>query len=150
MTESPTCLLDTNVVSEMMKQAPDPTVSEFLDRELRREVLGLAVITVFEILNGIGRLPGGQRRDTIAAGFEGVLTHLFDNRIIAWDEAAARASAVIMEKRRRMGESLDDHFQDAMLAGIALNRNLKIVTRNDREFQNTGVTILNPWQASET
>ena len=147
MVDSPTCLLDTNIVSEMMKQAPDPAVSGFLDRELRHEVLGLAVITVFEILNGIARLPAGQRRDTIAAGFGGVLTHLFDNRIVAWDEAAARASAAIMEKRRRMGEPLDDHFQDTMLAGTAYHRNLKIVTRNDREFRNTGVTVLNPWQA---
>ena len=145
MADSPTCLLDTNIVSEMMKRVPDPVVSRFLDRESRQEVFGLAVITVFEILNGIGRLPEGQRRDTIAAGFDGVLSHLFHNRIVAWDEAAARASAAIVEKWRRMGEPLDDHFQDAMLAGIAHHRNLKVVTRNDREFRNTGITVLNPW-----
>ena len=146
MTDSVTCLLDTNVVSELMKQRPDPVVSEYLDVKLKREVLGLAVITVFEILNGIGRLPAGRRRETIAAGFEGVLTTLFDDRIVSWGLSDAAACAEIMENRRRSGESLDDHFQDAMLAGTAFNRNLKIVTRNDGEFRNIGVTVLNPWR----
>ena len=147
MTDTVTCLLDTNVVSELMKQRPDSTVSEYLDVKLKREVIGLAVITVFEILNGIGRLPAGRRREAIAAGFEGVLTTLFDDRIVSWSLSDAAACAEIMERRRRTGEPLDDHFQDAMLAGTAYNRNLKIVTRNDGEFRNTGVTVLNPWRA---
>ena len=146
MTDSVTCLLDTNVVSELMKQHPDPVVSEYLDVKLRREVLGLAVITVFEVLNGIGRLPTGRRRETIAAGFEGVLTTLFDDRIVSWGLSDAAACAEIMENRRRSGEPLDDHFQDAMLAGTAFNRNLKIVTRNDGEFRKIGLTVLNPWR----
>lgn len=140
-------LLDANVFSEMMKAAPEPAVANFLDYSLHKDGIGLATITIFEIFNGIGRLPPGRRRDGLSASFEGLLRDYFEDKIFDWTADDARACAAIMEKRQRAGESLDAHLEDAMLAGVALNRKLTVVTRNESEFRNTGVAVVNPWKA---
>ena len=138
-------LLDTNVVSEMMRPNPMSAVAEFLDA-VAKEGIGLATITVWEILDGIGRLPAGQRRQHLAEQFNGVLSQAFEERILGWTLADAQACAYLMEEKRRQGESLDDHLPDAILAGTALHRELTVVTRNEREFRNTGVKMINPWK----
>ena len=138
-------LLDTNVVSEMMRPNPMSEVAEFLDAAAK-EGIGLATITVWEILDGIGRLPADRRRRHLAEQFQGVLSQVFEERILGWTLADAQACACLMEEKRRKGESLDDHLPDAMLAGTALHRDLTVVTRNEREFRNTGVKTINPWE----
>ena len=144
MTLPVTWLLDTNVLSEMMRPNPEPHVAGFLDR-VAGEGIGLAAITVWEILNGIGRLDPGQRRDDLAERFQGILDDFFEERVLDWTAADARACARIMEDKRRRGEPLDSHLPDAMLAGTAVCNGLAIVTRNEREFRNTGVDVVNPW-----
>ena len=74
-----------------------------------------------------------------------MLNDLFENRIFDWSVGDARVCALIMEEKRRQGEPLDSHLPDAMLAGTARHRGLAIVTRNEREFHNTGVRVVNPW-----
>ena len=142
-------LLDTNVVSEMMRPSPEPRVAGFLDR-IAAEGIGLAVVTVWEILNGIGRLSPGQRREDLAERFQLLLDDFFEDQIFDWSVADARACALIMEEKRRQGEPLDSHLPDAMLAGIARRHDLAIVTRNEREFRNTGVRVVNPWSMPVT
>ena len=137
-------LLDTNVVSEMMRSNPEPRVAGFLDR-IAGEGIGLAAITVWEILNGIGRLDSGQHREDLAERFQGILDDFFEGRILDWSAADARACTRIMEDKRRGGEPLDSHLPDAMLAGTAVSHGLTIVTRNEQEFRNTGAEIVNPW-----
>jgi len=137
-------LLDANVVSEMMRRKPEPRVAAFLDAVVG-EGLALASVTVWEILDGIGRLPPGRRRETLAGRFQGVLEDLFEDRVLDWTLADARACARVMEGKRRRGEPLDDHLPDAMLAGAALSRGLALLTRNRREFRNTGVSVIDPW-----
>ena len=137
-------LLDTNVLSEMMRPNPEPRVAGFLDR-IAGEGIGLAAITVWEILNGIGCLDPGQRREDLAERFQGILDDFFEGRILDWTAADARACARIMEDKRRGGEALDSHLPDAMLAGTAISHGLTIVTRNEQEFRNTGAEIVNPW-----
>lgn len=137
-------LIDTNVVSEMMKQEPDPKVAVFLD-SIADDGLGLASITVWEILNGIGKLSHGRRRRELAARFEDFLNDQFDGRIIAWTGEDARACARIMEDRRLSGESLDNQLPDAFLAAVAAERGLTIVTRDRKDFRNTGVETVDPW-----
>ena len=137
-------LLDTNVVSEMMRPEPEPRVVAFLDR-IAGDGVGLSSVTVWEILNGVGRLDTGRRRDDILQRFQGLLDDVFEDRVLDWTIADARACAGIMEAKRRRGESLDDHLPDAFLAAAALSRGLSIVTRNARQFRNVGAKVVDPW-----
>lgn len=138
------CLLDTNVVSEMMRPHPEPRVARFLDT-IADGGLHVSAITVWEILNGIGCLDLESRREDLARRFRDLLTVLFQGRVLDWSLADAQACARIMEDKRRLGEPLDSHVPDAMLAGTAASRGLAIVTRNTRDFRNTGVAVINPW-----
>ena len=139
-------LMDTNVVSEMMRPRPEPRVAAFLD-SIADEGLGLAVVTVWEVLDGIGRIDPGRRRRDLADRFQDLLDELFEDRIVDWSLADARACARIMEDKRRRGEPLDDHVPDAFLAATASTRRLAIVTRNTGEFRNTGIQTVDPWAA---
>ena len=138
-------LLDTNVISEMMRPHPEPRVARFLDR-VANERLHLSAITVWEILNGIGRIDQEHRREDLARRFRDLVNSIFEDRILDWSAADAAQCARIMEEKRRRGESLDHHLPDAMLAGTAMSHGLAIVTRNDRNFRNTGVKTVNPWR----
>lgn len=137
-------LLDTNVVSEMMRSEPEQRVAEFLDA-IPSESFGLSSVTVWEILNGIGRLDRGQRRDDIAKRFQELLDNVFEQRVLQWSIADASICARIMETKRQRGEPLDSHLPDAMIAATAVCHGLTIVTRNEREFRNTGANTVNPW-----
>ena len=138
-------LLDTNVVSEMMRPHPEPRAARFLDG-VANEGLHVSAITVWEILNGIGRLDHEERRRDLSTRFMNILNALFEDQVLEWTAADAAECARIMEEKRRRGELLDNHLPDAMLAGTAASRGLAIVTRNDRDFRNTGVTAANPWR----
>ena len=147
MTAPVAWLLDTNTISEMMRPKPEPRVAKFLDRVVG-EGIGLASITVWEILNGIGRLDPGRRRDDLFERFQGLLDELFEGRIFDWTLADAQACARIMEQKRRQGEPLDDHLPDAFLAAAAACRGLAVVTRNAGEFRNTGIEVIDPWDVT--
>lgn len=147
MKASVSWILDTNIVSEMMRPNPEPRVERFLDG-IAGQGIGLASITVWEILNGIGRIEPGGRREDLVRRFEGILDTLFQDRVFDWTAADARVCAQIMEAKRRMGEPLDGHLPDAMLAGTANRYGLTVVTRNQRDFRNTGVIAVNPWRIS--
>ncbi len=140
-------LIDTNIVSEMMRPRPEPRVAAFLDA-IEAEGIGLSSITVWEVLDGIGRLAPGKRRRGLADRFRDLLDELFEDRIVAWTPDDARACARIMEDKRRRGEPLDDHVPDAFLAAAAATRGLAVVTRNTGEFRNTGVETVDPWMAA--
>ncbi len=137
-------LLDTNVVSEMMRPHPETRVARFLDR-VGGGRLNMSAITAWEILNGIGRLDHQSRRDDLGRRFRNVMTLIFEDRVLDWTVADAEECARIMEDKRRLGEPLDSHLPDAMLAGTAASRGLALVTRNTRDFRNTGIAVINPW-----
>ena len=139
-------LIDMNVVSEMVRPRPDPHVASFLD-SVANEGLGLASITVWEVLDGISRLAPGRSRNSLATRFHDNLDELFEDRIVDWSLDDAQACARIMEEKRRRGEPLDDHVPDAFLAAAEASRGLAVVTRNTTEFRNTGVKTVNPWTA---
>lgn len=138
-------LIDTNVVSEMMRPRLEPRVGNFLD-SIAREGLGIASVTVWEILDGIGRLAPGRRRDGLAERFRDLLNELFEDRVVDRTLADAQACARIMEEKRRRGEPLDDHVPDAFLAAAACC-GLAVVTRNTGKFRNTGVETVDRWTA---
>ena len=140
-------LIDTNVVSEMMRPRPEPRVAAYLD-SIAGDGIGLSSVTVWEVLDGISRLAPGKRRRGLADRFQDLLDELFEDRIVEWTLADARACARIMEDKRRSGEALDDHVPDAFIAAAAAMRGLVVVTRNTSEFRNTGVETVDPWAAA--
>ncbi len=137
-------LIDTNVISEMMQPRPEPRVAAFLD-SIVDEGLGISSITIWEILNGIGNLDPGKRRENLAVRFYAILDELFEDRIVDWTLSHARECARIMEEKRRIGESLDDHVADAFLVAVASCHGLAVLTRNTAHFRNAGVKIVDPW-----
>ena len=144
MNEPAAYLLDTNVVSEMMRPEPDQRVANALQL-VARAGIGIASVTVWGILNGIGRLSPGHRRSDLCSRFQRVLDEVFDGRVFDWTRADAEACANIMEEKRRLGEPLDDHLPDAMIAATAVTRRLTVLTRNESEFRSTGAVWVNPW-----
>ena len=104
MTAALAWLIDTNVVSEMMRPRPEPRVAAFLD-SIESEGLGLASITVWEILDGIGRLARGRRRDNLSARFRDVLDELFEDRIVDWTQADAHQRRRLASRSQRLRPS---------------------------------------------
>lgn len=139
-------LLDTNVISEMMRTSPNEAVASFLD-ETRSEGHGISAVTVWEIQYGIRRLDDGKRQRDLKHMFDGVLADLFRDRIFPWEGSDASVCAEIMDVRRRAGRALDDHFPDAIIGSTARARGLTLVTRNVSEFEDTGLDLINPWTA---
>ena len=132
-------LIDTNVIYEMMRSRPEPRAAAFLD-SIADEGLGLASITVWEVLDGIGR----RRRD-LADWFQSLFDELFEDWIIEWSLADAQACARITEEKCRRGEALEGHMPDAFLAAAAATRGLAVVTRNTSESSATpGSKLLIP------
>ena len=144
MNEPTAYLLDTNVVSEMMRPEPDWRVSSAVQLAAL-DGIGIATVTVWEILNGIGRLDQGRKRRDRQARFQVVLDEAFDGRVLDWTLTDAQACAALMEAKRRLGEPLDDHLPDAMIAAAAVTRGLTVLTRNEQEYRNTGAAWANPW-----
>ena len=132
-----------NILSEMMRPRPEPRVAAFLD-SIAGDGLGIASVTVWEILAAIGRHAPGRCRDSLAGRFQDLLDELFEDRIVDWTLADAHACARIMEEKRRLGEALDDHVPDAFLAAAAASRGLAVVTRNTGEFADAGIEVSNP------
>ena len=144
MTRPLAWLMDTNVLSEMMKPSPEPRVAAFLD-SIDDKGIGLSSISVWEILNGIGKMDPRRRREDKANRFHALLEELFEDQIIDWTPSHARECARIMEEKRRIGEPLDDHIPDAFLGAVASCHGLTVLTRNVVDFRNIGVDTVDPW-----
>ena len=127
----------------MMRPNPHQRVASAVEL-VALEGIGIASVTVWEILNGIGGLDRGRRRSDLRARFETVLDEAFDGRVLDWTLADAPACADIMEAKRRLGQPLDDHLPDAMIAATAVTRSLTVLTRDEQEFRNTGAKWVNP------
>jgi predicted nucleic acid-binding protein len=135
-------VLDTNVLSEAMKPSPDPALARWMMREHGRGLFTTAVSEA-EIIYGIAILPGGRRKRDLEAAAQGVLA-LFAGRILPFDSLAAREFAAIVIDRRRLGRPINDF--DAQIAAITRARSMSLATRDTRDFAETGVQIIDPWQ----
>ncbi len=129
----------------MMQPRPEPRVVAFLN-SIVDEGLGISSITIWEILNGIGNLDPGKRRENLAVRFYAILDELFEDRIVDWTLFHTRGCARIMKEKRRIGESLDDHVADAFLVAVASSHGLAVLTRNTAHFRIAGVKIVDPWR----
>jgi hypothetical protein len=135
-------VLDTNVVSALMRAAPDRAVIAWLDGQ-PPESLWTTAITVFEVRFGIQALPAGKRRNALRGAFEDMLRSDLGGRVLDFDSPAAAASAEIAAKQRAAGRPVD--VRDVQIAGIVAARRATLVTRNARHFEETGVGIVDPW-----
>ena len=135
-------LLDTNVVSELMRKARDPDVADWV-AGLPLEDLFFSAVGEAELRYGAAILPAGRRRDTLLADIEGMLREAFGNRVLPFDRAAAREYADIAASRRAVGRRVAP--ADCQIAAIARSRGMAVATRNVRDFDGIGVGIVNPW-----
>jgi toxin FitB len=137
-------VLDTNVLSALMRTNPQTVVVEWLDRQPADSVW-LTSITVFEARFGLALLPKGRRRSGLERAFDRVLSEDLSNRVLALDEMAAVTAAQLAADRRRSGRPVD--LRDTMIAGIAQARRATIATRNTRHFEGLDVPVVDPWHA---
>ena len=137
-------VLDTNVVSEMMRDSPSPEVLNWLDGRPTSELFVTAV-TEAEVRTGIVLLPEGRRRRGLAEAAEHAFGSLFAGRVLPFDSGAARSYAEIAAARRAAGRSLPQ--ADGQIAAIARSHGMAVATRNVRDFEDMRIDLFNPWAA---
>ena len=135
-------VLDTNVVSELMRDDPRADVLAWLDDRPTRELFVTAV-TEAEVRTGIAFLPEGRRRRGIAEAAERAFGGLFAGRVLPFDSEAARAYAEIAAARRAGGRPVSQ--ADCQIAAIARSRGMPVATRNIRDFDGMGIDLIDPW-----
>ena len=135
-------VLDTNVVSELMRDDPHAEVLVWLDDRPTRELFVTAV-TEAEVRTGIAFLPEGRRRRGIAEAADRAFGGLFAGRVLPFDSEAARAFAEIAAARRAAGRPVSQ--ADGQIAAIARSRGMAVATRNVRDFADMGVDLIDPW-----
>jgi predicted nucleic acid-binding protein len=136
-------LLDSNLVSELMRPRPDPRVLSWVAAQPLSE-MAIATITVMEIRFGIALLPAGRRRTDLDTRFRQLLAQAFTGRVLAFDQPAADACAEIRAQRRQMGNPIT--VEDSMIAAIARVHGAPVATRDVGGFEACGLTLINPWQ----
>ena len=138
-------LVDTNVISEPLRQAPEPRVIEWIDAQ-PIETLYLSAITVAELRFGVASLPAGKRRDRLRESLERQVLPLFAGRVLPFDMTASQSYAESMAKAR--GAGLAVGTADGYIAATAAANGMMVATRDTSPFTAAGVPIINPWAES--
>jgi len=136
------CLLDTNVVSELIKPAPNEAVAAWI-RSIEEDCLFLSVLTFAELRHGIERMPDGRRRRWLYRWMEVDLADRFAGRIFDVDRTTAETWGIIMARAMAVGVPLPT--MDTLLAATAERRGLTMATRNTKDFERAGIVLVNPW-----
>lgn len=131
---------DTNVVSEPLRRDPDPRVLAWLSAN--EAWLAVTTITVAELFYGALRLSAGRRRTALLAAIE-VLVRDAGDRLLSFDESAARSAAELRVTRERVGRPTSS--EDLMIAAIAHAHAAAVATRNVADFEGFGVGVVDPW-----
>lgn len=135
-------VLDTNVLSALMRRDINPAVVAWLDDQSLPSVWTTAV-TIFEIRFGIEILAIGRRRRDLEDIFEKIVDEDLDGRVLPFDQAAADAGAIIASRRQQTGRPVD--IRDVQIAGISATRKATLATRNTRHFEGLGIALIDPW-----
>lgn len=135
-------LIDTNVISELMRATPAPSVLNWFST-LDPSTLYLSAVTEAELRTGIAILPAGQRREGLKAALDATIAVDFEGRILPFDTDAAKTYAEIAAGRRSSGRPIAD--ADCQIAAIARAAGMPVATRNTRDFEGCGVDVINPW-----
>jgi predicted nucleic acid-binding protein len=135
-------VLDTNVLSALMRKSPDKQVIDWLDKQPRSSIWTTSV-TILEIRFGLQILPVGKRRSALIQAFDKALLDKIERRVAPFDTIAAQQAGDLMalrHKRVRVGE-----LRDTMIAGIVLACHATLATRNTSHFEDLSVPVVNPW-----
>ena len=135
-------ILDTNVLSELMRRVPDPAVLAWLDRQPPMSIW-ITTITLFECQFGLALMPTGRRRQALETSFAALLAEDLDKRVLAFDTEAAAQAATLAAQRQLAGQLVD--IRDTQIAGIAQSRRATLATRNLNHFEGLSVPVVNPW-----
>ena len=138
-------VLDTNVLSAVMQQQPDPQVVAWLDN-LPAQSVWITSITLFEARYGLALLATGRRKRLLQERFDQFLQDDLENRVLLFDVDAADQAAQLAADRKARGRPVD--MRDTFIAAIALARRATLATRNTRHFDDLRVPVVNPWADS--
>ena len=136
-------VLDTNVLSEFMRIEPEAQVLAWVDAQPAMD-LAISAITVAEILHGIARLPSGKRKQKLQAHALAMFEEDFAGRILPFDAHAAVEYATLVADAEAKGRGIA--MADAQIAAICRGHGASIATRNVRDFESSGIEVINPWQ----
>lgn len=134
-------IIDTNVVSELMRPEPDPGVASWVRARDRRE-LRMTAISLAEVQYGIARLPDGRRKQVLLGAADEIFS-AFGDQVLPVDAATAGHYAVIASSRERAGKPIPGF--DALIAAVCRSQGAVLATRNVSDFDGTGIEIINPW-----
>lgn len=134
-------ILDTNVLSALMRAPDNRSVVEWLDGQ--QQLVWTTTISVMEIRYGLATMPAGRRRNLRIAEFDRTVVQEMQDRILVFDSDAAEHAALLMAERRRSGRPSE--LRDTMIAGIALAKDAALATRNVRHFDDLRVRVVDPW-----
>jgi toxin FitB len=136
-------LLDTNVLSELIRREPDEGVTRWLD-SLDAATVATTAITAAELLYGVARLPTGRRKKQLSEAIRGLIEEDLDGRVEPFDATAATHYAALLSDRETAGRPIS--VADAQIAAICRKLSATLATRNTSDFKDTGIELLDPWQ----
>ena len=139
-------LIDTNVVSELMRPTPARAVLDWFGAQ-DPSALHLSAVSEAELRRGVAILPEGRRRDALRAAVDVMVAEDFAGRVLPFDGAAAIAFAVVFAERQAVGRPIS--FPDCQIAAMARAHSAAVATRNVSDFEGCGVEIVNPWDGGE-
>ncbi len=135
-------LLDTNVVSELMRAVPAQTVLDWFAAHNAADLF-ISAVTEAELRTGVAILPAGQRRDLLQSAVDAMIDQDFHGRVLPFDSPAAKAYAEIAAQRRAAGRPIAE--ADCQIAAIARATGAPVATRNVKDFDGCGIQLINPW-----
>lgn len=138
-------LIDTNVISELMRPNPAPAVLAWFGGQ-DATALCLSAVGEAELRRGTASLPDGKRRDRLIAEIDAMIAEDFEGRVLPFDCAAAQAFAAIFVDRRNAGRPIS--FPDCQIAAIAYASGAAMATRNVADFEGCGVEVIDPWSVT--
>lgn len=138
-------VLDTNVLSELIKPEPDAGVLAWTDRQRSAE-LAITAVTAAELRAGVAIMPGGRRKVRIAQRIEQLIGTTFRDRVLAFDSRSSEQYADVVARRRRAGTPIS--ILDAEIAAICRQHSATLATRNGKDFAGVGLDLIDPWSAS--
>lgn len=136
-------VLDTNILSELVRPHPAPEVKNWLSSKAAEDILVTTAITISEIGYGLARLPDGKRRQELEERFQILTGSGFEFIVLPFDDKAARLAGPMRAAREAQG--LHAQSADMMIAAIAKLAGAALATRNIKDFTETGIELINPW-----
>lgn len=137
-------ILDTNVVSEIMREKPDACVMRWLDRQ-NPEQMHITAINLAELLIGVELMPNGKRRQALESTLSQVVKEFFSGRILPFGEPAARTYSLLLSRARNSGRTIS--VADGQIAAVAAVHGFTVATRDISPFEAAGVRFVNPWES---